>query len=176
MKKEKQISGTLVIPVSENMALRVHLGEDGIVYCLKDVCDILGKSYKKSRRGIDPANLSWHRTPTEGGMQWMTFITQEHLFEFIDKIQFGKVKGFLDLLTETVLPAVELLLAEYAQSDGESMAEATFHKFDESTDKSTNVSTEQSTHPSTDMSTDMSTEVASEDSAAHRIILEIKLK
>lgn len=142
MKKEKQISGTLVIPVSNGMALRVHIGEDGIVYCLKDVCEILGKSYKKARRTIDPANLSWHRAPTERGLQWMTFLHQEHMFDFIDKLPFGKVKGFLDLLTETVLPSVEALLSEAAKGEEESFNEATFHKFDEPTEASTDMSTE----------------------------------
>lgn len=159
MEKEKPISGTLVIPVSDELALRVHIGEDGIVYCLKDVCEILKKSYKKSRRTLDSSKLSWHRTPTEGGLQWMTFLSQEALFDFIDGIPFGKVKGFIDLLADAVFPAVNILLDEADCDDGETLDEATFHKFDESTGKSTNQSTEETTHKTTDKTTDETTEV-----------------
>lgn len=98
MEKEKPISGTLVIPVSEGLALRVHIGEDGIVYCLKDVCEILNKSYKKARRTFDSESLAWYRTPTEGGLQWMTFLHQEALLDFLDSLPYGKVKSFLSLL------------------------------------------------------------------------------
>ncbi len=167
MEKETQISGTLVVPVSEGMALRVHLGEDGIVYCLKDVCEILKKSYKKARRTLDSAKLSWHRTPTEGGLQWMTFMPQDVLFDFIDSIPFGKVKGFLDLLTETVLPAVDTLLSEVANFDEETFAEATFHKFDEST----NQTTEETTHKTTDRTTEVT-----QTGSSRQIFLVINLK
>lgn len=175
MEKEKQISETLVIPVSNGMALRVHIGEAGIVYCLKDVCEILGKSYKKARRAVDPTNLSWYRTPTEGGMQWMTFLSWEHVFDFIDKLPFGKVKWFLDLLTETVLPSVEAFLADAAKSGEESFNEATFHKFDKATDQSTDRATDKTTDKSTHESTDRSTEVTQMDDP-HQIVMVINLK
>lgn len=74
-----------------------------------------------------------------------------------------------------MLPAINILLDEVEDSDEETMAEATFHKFDESTGKTTNESTHQTTNKTTDGSTDRTTEVTQIDSF-HQIVLVLNLK
>lgn len=186
MEKEPFENHVIIFDLEKGAELRVAFNVvEGVGFCLNDLCDILNLDRRETRRNLDDEEIFQHRSPTDGGLQWMTYVRPDALYEILNRIPFGRVMPFISQLHEWVLKAI-VFHATYQwgeDSEEKSFHEMTFHKFDESihqsTGQSTNRSTNQSTGKSTDVSTDKSTDKSTEitpKSCPKEIVLVINLK
>ena len=84
---------------------RTEIGEP--LFCLPDVCNILG--IKNSRRVIerlDPKGVHSMNTPTNGGIQQITFVNLGNLFNTIFTSRKPEAKTFANWVNNEVLPSL----------------------------------------------------------------------
>lgn len=166
MEKAPYENHVITFDLESGEELRVAFNtEHGVGFCLNDVCKILGIDRRDTRRSLCDEDIFQHRAPTDGGWQWMTFLTADSLYEILNRLTLGRVMPFITELKEWVLSAIICHIEnEWGEPlDGESFNEATFHKFDESTESSTEKTTNQSTE-------------ATQTEDARQIVLVINLK
>ena len=171
MEKAPYENHVITFDLESGEELRVAFNtEHGVGFCLNDVCEILGIDRRDTRRSLCDEDIFQHRAPTDGGWQWMTFLTADSLYEILNRLTLGRVMPFISELKEWVLSAIICHIEnEWGEPlDGESFNEATFHKFDKSPK-------EASTAETTNQSTDMSTE-ATHTEGPNQIIWVINLK
>lgn len=170
MDKVPYVNHVITFDLNSGEGIRVAFDVDnGVGFCLNDICEVLSLDRRETRRSLSDEDIFQHRAPTDGGWQWMTFLTSDSLRAILNRLALGRVMPLINELTEWVIPAIIYHMDNEwgEQEDEESLAEATFHKFDETSN--------QSTEESTEASTDMSTEVATADER-RPIILVINLK
>jgi len=98
-----------VIPFRfEAREIRTMLIDDQPWFCAADICAVLG--YSNSRQAIQkncrPEGVSVRDTPTRGGNQAMTFISEGSLYRLILKSRKEEAIRFEDWVCDEVLPGI----------------------------------------------------------------------
>lgn len=76
-------------------------------FCLKDVCDILSVSVASpSRFQMDMRGVTQNVTPTIGGNQQLTFVSEPNLYRVIFRSNKPEARQFQDWVFNEVLPAI----------------------------------------------------------------------
>lgn len=114
---------------SEFGEIRTITKDNEPMFCLADVCKALEISnvgnvkQRLSEKGIHTAD-----TPTKGGMQKMTFISEANLYKTIFQIRKESAERFTDWVTGEVLPSIRknggYIAGQETMSDDELMAKA----------------------------------------------------
>lgn len=114
---------------SEFGEIRTVTKDNEPMFCLADVCKALEISnvgnvkQRLSEKGIHTAD-----TPTKGGMQKMTFISEANLYKTIFQIRKESAERFTDWVTGEVLPSIRknggYIAGQETMSDDELMAKA----------------------------------------------------
>lgn len=109
--------------------IRTMVVDDEPMFCLTDVCKALEISnvgnvkQRLSGKGIHTAD-----TPTKGGMQKMTFISEANLYKTIFQSRKESAERFTDWVTSEVLPSIRknggYIAGQETMSDDELMARA----------------------------------------------------
>ena len=87
--------------------VRVVIGDNGEPeFCLKDVCDVLGLQNSAVLRRLDKGVSSNHPLMTSGGMQMITFVNEDGLYDTILDSRKPEAKAFRRWLTKDVLPSI----------------------------------------------------------------------
>lgn len=92
----------------ENNQVRTAIKDDGDVYfCLSDVLPILGlESRAISKFNLDDKGVEKLATPTKGGMQEVTFISEPNLYRVIFRSNKVKAVKFQNWVFDDVLPTI----------------------------------------------------------------------
>lgn len=178
MGKVPYINHVITFDLKSKEELRVAFNiNNGVGFCLNDICEILSLDRRETRRGLGDDDIFQHRAPTDGGWQWMTFLTSNSLYAILNKLALGRVMPLISELKEWVIPAIMYHMDnEWGETeDDETIEEVTCHKFDESTNKSTDRATDKSTGRSTHGATDKATEVTQMEDL-RQVVLVINLK
>jgi len=114
---------------SEFGEIRTITKDNEPMFCLADVCKALEISnvgnvkQRLSEKGIHTAD-----TPTKGGMQKMTFISEANLYKTIFQSRKESAERFTDWVTGEVLPSIRknggYIAGQETMSDDELMAKA----------------------------------------------------
>lgn len=87
--------------------VRTQVIDSEPVFCLSDVCKVLGISNVgncKSR--LTEKGIRTMDTPTAGGVQSMTYISEQNLYKVIFQSRKPEAEAFTDWVTGEVLPAI----------------------------------------------------------------------
>lgn len=92
----------------ENTEVRVIHENEEVLFCLKDVCDVL--TIANSRRVladiVDQKGVRKTYTQTTGGKQELTFINEPNLYRVIFRSNKAKAKHFQDWVFNEVIPSI----------------------------------------------------------------------
>ena len=88
--------------------VRTAIKDNGDVYfCLTDVTDVLEISNaNQSRFSLDEKGVHKMYTPTNGGMQHLTYINEPNLYRVIFRSNKAKARQFQDWVFNEVLPTI----------------------------------------------------------------------
>lgn len=77
------------------------------LFCLADLCGALGISnHRNVKARLDEEDVRLVDTPTAGGVQVMTFVTESGMYDVILRSDAEKAKPFRKWVTSEVLPAI----------------------------------------------------------------------
>lgn len=80
---------------------------DNPMFCLADVCQAIGINNSRAVKGrLDEDDVSLIDTPTNGGTQQITFVTESGLYDVIIRSDSEQAKPFRRWVTREVLPAI----------------------------------------------------------------------
>lgn len=87
--------------------VRVLIQEDGEpLFCLSDICNILELQSSAVIRRLEEGVTSNHPLPTNGGIQQLTFVNEEGLYDVILGSRKESTKPFRKWVTSEVLPSI----------------------------------------------------------------------
>nr|DAK82367.1 MAG TPA: hypothetical protein [Caudoviricetes sp.] len=87
--------------------VRVLIQEDGEpLFCLADICNILELQSSAVIRRLEEGVTSNHPLPTNGGIQQLTFVNEEGLYDVILGSRKESTKPFRKWVTSEVLPSI----------------------------------------------------------------------
>lgn len=87
--------------------IRVKVINNDPVFCLADVCAVLDlTSPAKVKERLNEKGVSTIHTPTAGGVQAMTYISEQNLYKVIFQSRKPEAEAFTDWVTGEVLPAI----------------------------------------------------------------------
>ena len=80
---------------------------DNPMFCLADVCQAIGIANARNvKNRLDEADVPLVDTPTSGGIQQITFVTESGLYDVIIRSDSEQAKPFRRWVTREVLPAI----------------------------------------------------------------------
>lgn len=77
-----------------------------VLFCLADVCNILGLQTNKVKERLNPKGWNTIPTLTNGGMQDMTFINEPNFYKTVLQSRKPQAEPFTDWVTGEVLPSI----------------------------------------------------------------------
>ena len=87
--------------------VRTQMVNDEPMFCLSDVCKVLDLTTPaKVKERLNEKGTSSIHTPTAGGVQSMTYISEQNLYKVIFQSRKPKAEQFTDWVTGEVLPAI----------------------------------------------------------------------
>ena len=87
--------------------IRVSVVNDDVMFCLSDVCKILGLTQpSKVRERLNQTGVNSIPTLTEGGEQRLLYINESNLYKVIFQSRKPKAEKFTDWVTDEVLPSI----------------------------------------------------------------------
>lgn len=104
------LSTTFVVPAnlnSENVAVRMAGTQDEPLFCLSDVCELLGiNDDKQVFERLDEDERGWYLIPTPGGNQNMRVVTEPGFYAVVSRSDKPKAKAFQKWVRSEVLPSI----------------------------------------------------------------------
>lgn len=92
---------------SEFGKVRVSVVDGEPLFCLSDVCNVIGISNSRNVKSrLDIEDVRQMDTLTEGGNQQVTFVTESGLYDVIIRSDSEKAKPFRRWVTTDVLPSI----------------------------------------------------------------------
>lgn len=92
---------------SEFGKVRVSVVDGEPLFCLSDVCNVIGISNSRNVKSrLDIGDVRQMDTLTEGGNQQVTFVTESGLYDVIIRSDSEKAKPFRRWVTTDVLPSI----------------------------------------------------------------------
>lgn len=92
---------------SEFGKVRVSVVDGEPMFCLSDVCNVIGISNSRNVKSrLDIEDVRQMDTLTEGGNQQVTFVTESGLYDVIIRSDSEKAKPFRRWVTTDVLPSI----------------------------------------------------------------------
>ena len=92
---------------SEFGKVRVSVVNNEPLFCLSDVCNVIGISNSRNVKSrLDTEDVRQMDTLTEGGNQQVTFVTESGLYDVIIRSDSEKAKPFRRWVTTEVLPSI----------------------------------------------------------------------
>lgn len=92
---------------SEFGKVRVSVVDGEPLFCLSDVCNVIGISNSRNVKSrLDIEDVCQMDTLTEGGNQQVTFVTESGLYDVIIRSDSEKAKPFRRWVTTDVLPSI----------------------------------------------------------------------
>lgn len=87
--------------------VRTQMVNDEPMFCLSDVCKVLDLTTPaKVKERLNEKGMSSIHTPTSGGVQSMTYISEQNLYKVIFQSRKPEAELFTDWVTGEVLPAI----------------------------------------------------------------------
>lgn len=87
--------------------IRTSVTESGEpMFCLADVCKVLGLQTNKVKLRLKEKGMVYYTTPTAGGPQQMSFISEPNLYKCILQSRKKEAEAFQDWVCEEVLPSI----------------------------------------------------------------------
>lgn len=87
--------------------VRVAGTSDEPLFCLADVCHMIGITNARNVKArLDQEDVRLIDTPTEGGSQQVTFVTEAGLYDVIIRSDSEKAKPFRKWITSEVIPSI----------------------------------------------------------------------
>jgi len=92
----------------ENKEVRVIHENENVLFCLKDVCNILNISNSRdlTSKQLDQKGVEKIYTPTTGGRQELVFINEPNLYRVIFRSNKAEAKHFQNWVFNEVLPSI----------------------------------------------------------------------
>ncbi len=90
------------------------------LFCLVDVCKVLGLTSTEVTRRLDKGVLSKHPLPTKGGEQLANFVNEDGLYDVILDSRKPEARAFRKWVTSEVLPAIRQTGGYIPSVEGES--------------------------------------------------------
>lgn len=88
-------------------AIRTAGTADNPMFCLADVCQAIGiNNARNVKSRLDKEDVRLVDTPTAGGMQQITFVTESGLYDVIIRSDSEQAKPFRKWVTSEVLPSI----------------------------------------------------------------------
>ena len=88
-------------------AVRTAGTADNPMFCLADVCQAIGITNARNVKGrLDEEDVHLVDTPTNGGTQQITFVTESGLYDVIIRSDSEQAKPFRKWVTSEVLPSI----------------------------------------------------------------------
>ena len=86
--------------------IRVKGSADNPLFCLSDVCKVLGLSVKGVNQRLDKEVISNYPLPTNGGIQTFTFVNEDGFYDVILDSRKPEARAFRKWVTSEVLPSI----------------------------------------------------------------------
>lgn len=87
--------------------VRTIVQNDGVWFCLKDVCEILEiKNQRDCKTRLNQKGVVITDTLTKGGIQKLTYINESNLYKVIFQSRKSEAEEFTDYVTGTILPSI----------------------------------------------------------------------
>lgn len=87
--------------------IRTQIIDNEPMFCLSDVCKVLELTTPaKVKERLNEKGMNIIHTPTAGGVQAMTFITEQNLYKVIFQSRKPEAEAFTDWVTGEVLPEI----------------------------------------------------------------------
>ena len=93
--------------LTENHDIRTATNGDDLWFCLKDTCEVLGiKNSRRAKESLSSNGIVLMNTPTEGGIQKISFINEANLYRLIFRSRKPAAVTFRRWVCEEVLPSI----------------------------------------------------------------------